>query len=339
MRTTHKPTTQPAKLRRAFTVTELMVAIGLMSLIILVLYSVFNQTQKAMRHNESQNDISEKSRAVLELVTRELEQMVASRASAQENLNISPAQLPEFTTTYTNPLDNSIQTNVLNDLFFLTRTATNWGAIGYRVLNSRDGVGTLIRFSPEPQHLLPSSNFFLKQFQTITTDSTSASNMHYVAEGLVHFKIIPVDQDGRRFSWNTTNLLLSSQNLLVLTNASPKRYTQPNRYTPPFVARTSTTGKIIKDTGFNGTTVTNLADANIIIGQLLDEGPESRATFRSNALPAYVQVEIGLLEPDVVRQYNQMVADSNPRAGSYVRARLNRTQLYRQLVTIRQFTP
>ena len=312
MRTHPEPTAQSSGLRRAFTVTELMVAVGLMSLIILVLYSVFNQTQRAMRHNETQNDISEKARAVMELVTREIEQVAASSASRQRNFLVGLAGLPAVPTVYTNPLDGSSRTNVLNELFFLTHTATNWGAIGYKVLNSADGVGTLMRFSPEPQHLLPGSNYFLSQFVAATNVTGSSSNLHYVAEGLVHFKITPTDKDGRRLGWDTTN-----------------------RNLPFLVARVRSDGKIIPE----GSSTTNLNAATVVVNEVLTGRPESSAIFLSNALPAYVQVEIGLLEPDVVRQYGQMVADSNPRAGAYVQARLSRTQLYRQIVTIRQISP
>ena len=47
-----------------FTVTELMVAVSLMSLIVFALYAMFNQTQKAMRANEAQVDSTERGRRV-----------------------------------------------------------------------------------------------------------------------------------------------------------------------------------------------------------------------------------------------------------------------------------
>src|SRR5690349_22708594 len=59
---------------RAFTVTELMLAVAIMGVIIFALYSVFNQTQKALRSTETQGDVAEKARAIVDIITRELEQ-------------------------------------------------------------------------------------------------------------------------------------------------------------------------------------------------------------------------------------------------------------------------
>src|SRR5262245_50423505 len=59
---------------RAFTVIELMLAVAIMGVIIYALFSVFNQTQRALRRSETNVDISQRARAVLEMIGRELEQ-------------------------------------------------------------------------------------------------------------------------------------------------------------------------------------------------------------------------------------------------------------------------
>src|SRR3954469_25483190 len=64
---------QPRQSGAGFTVVELMVAVSLMTLIVLALYAMFSQTQKALLSNEAQVDSAERGRGVLELVTRELE--------------------------------------------------------------------------------------------------------------------------------------------------------------------------------------------------------------------------------------------------------------------------
>src|ERR1044071_4532805 len=79
----------------AFTVTELMVAVSLMSLIVLALYAMFNQTQKALRANEAQVDSTERGRGVLELVSREFESArVGMRADATNLWLRSPGNVP-----------------------------------------------------------------------------------------------------------------------------------------------------------------------------------------------------------------------------------------------------
>src|ERR1043165_3270479 len=58
----------------AFTVTELMLAVSIMGVIIFALYSVFNQTQRALRSTQTQGDVAEKARAIVDIISRELEQ-------------------------------------------------------------------------------------------------------------------------------------------------------------------------------------------------------------------------------------------------------------------------
>ena len=63
---------------RAFTILELLVAVSVMTLIIYVLYALFNQTQMALRKNASQVDVNEGGRAAMEMIVRELSQMEVS---------------------------------------------------------------------------------------------------------------------------------------------------------------------------------------------------------------------------------------------------------------------
>src|SRR5437762_995495 len=58
----------------AFTVTELMLSVSIMGMIIFALYSVFNQTQRALRATQTQGDVSEKARAISDIISRELQQ-------------------------------------------------------------------------------------------------------------------------------------------------------------------------------------------------------------------------------------------------------------------------
>ena len=66
--------------RGAFTVVELLVAISVLSLIVLVLYGLFDQVQKALRSNVAQVDVLEGGRSAMLLMSGELEQMQAGNA-------------------------------------------------------------------------------------------------------------------------------------------------------------------------------------------------------------------------------------------------------------------
>src|SRR6266498_34426 len=73
---------------RAFTVVELMVAISVMMLIVLVLYGLFDQVQKALRGNVAQVDVLEGGRATMQLFSGEMEQMEAGTVPGSTNLFI-----------------------------------------------------------------------------------------------------------------------------------------------------------------------------------------------------------------------------------------------------------
>ena len=58
----------------AFTVIELMLAVAILGVIIFAFYSVFNETQRALRKSETSAVIGQKARAIVEILAGELEQ-------------------------------------------------------------------------------------------------------------------------------------------------------------------------------------------------------------------------------------------------------------------------
>ncbi|MEM3031896.1 MAG: prepilin-type N-terminal cleavage/methylation domain-containing protein [Nitrososphaerota archaeon] len=86
-----RPTPRPAQ--RAFTLTELMVAVGIMGLIVTALYSIFSTTQRALRANVSQTDVTEGGRFAMELITRDLRRLSAAGQTPETNflVTLSPA--------------------------------------------------------------------------------------------------------------------------------------------------------------------------------------------------------------------------------------------------------
>src|SRR5438046_7663581 len=79
---------------RAFTVVELLVAVSVLSLIVLVLYGLFDQVQRALRGNVAQVDVLEGGRSAMQLMAGELEQMDAGNLPASTNLYISLTAVP-----------------------------------------------------------------------------------------------------------------------------------------------------------------------------------------------------------------------------------------------------
>ena len=108
----------------AFTIAELMVAISILAVLVIALYSVFNITQKALRSNEAQVDIGDRGRAVIDMIARELEQAVPTRVGGETNM-FGGIGYPFWFPLPQGDLDaNSgsvMRTNTLPELFFLTR--------------------------------------------------------------------------------------------------------------------------------------------------------------------------------------------------------------------------
>src|SRR6059058_2230327 len=79
---------------RAFTIVELLVAISVLTLIVLVLYGLFDQVQKALRGNVAQVDVLEGGRATMQLFSGEMEQMGAGAVPGSTNLFIGLTAMP-----------------------------------------------------------------------------------------------------------------------------------------------------------------------------------------------------------------------------------------------------
>ncbi len=134
---------------RAFTVVELMVAISVMTLIVLVLYGLFDQTQRAMRGNVSQVDVLEGGRATMDMISRDLEQMRASNVPFATNLFL---QLSAPQTVQVLPGEDQARISAVQECFFLTKPGKYWEQFGYvvvphRHLNVLQPVGTLYRIA------------------------------------------------------------------------------------------------------------------------------------------------------------------------------------------------
>src|SRR2546429_8244883 len=79
---------------RAFTVVELLVAISVLTLIVLVLYGLFDQVQRALRGNVAQVDVLEGGRSAMQLMAGEMEQMEAGNVPTNVNLFVGLSAPP-----------------------------------------------------------------------------------------------------------------------------------------------------------------------------------------------------------------------------------------------------
>ena len=181
---------------RAVTILELMVAVSLISIIILVLYQMFDTTQTQMRKAVRDVDKFESGRAAADILQRDLSQMVVARSP----LGASAANFYAATNWSSGAFDmldasnNVVQANVLQDVFFLafdsTATPTNWLGVGYRVASSTNpttvavaGLGTLYRWSTN-------ANRFSTNFQSLfVSNLPPVVYFQRVVDNVVHFRV------------------------------------------------------------------------------------------------------------------------------------------------------
>jgi prepilin-type N-terminal cleavage/methylation domain-containing protein len=331
--------------RRAFTITELMVAVSLMSLIVLALYAMFNQTQRALRANEAQIDSNERGRGVLELVSREIESARVGNRPGVTNLfvTLSPwgKTLQGDLTVQTGPgaFNLTPRTNAFDSIFYMTKTEKAWRGVSYAVLQvSREdkdiervgplsgSMGTLVRYetpNAEWNYGFPTTNLFKHFVENRPRPGTksdawpAATNFSQIANGIVHFRLRPFDTTGRVLAFNSTNLDSHYHIYRMMANGSPLA----DQYmSPELRGDREATNK-----------------ASVILRQTLpNDATETSAAFRSNALPAYLELELGVLEPETMRQYSQMIKDGlNAQAETYLGKRIAKVQIYRKRIPLR----
>jgi hypothetical protein len=252
----------------AFSLIEVMVSMTLLSVIVIGLLVVFNHTTRALRAVNNMTDVAEGARATVSFVTRDFGAMAASGVSNTYNLYAYSWYWPP--TTLSLP-GGGFQSNVLDDVFFLTHENDRWSAIGYFIQRNQrsDGVGTLYRFDAETNGPFPHPNWFYEFRAAREGDA----NVHRITDGVVQFQITPFDARGRAYPIPT---------------------------------------------GTN--------DLSVKVDEVF---------FENRFLPAHVELEIGLMEPETVRKFNAINPMSTNAAQVFLLQQIGKMHLFRQRIAIR----
>jgi hypothetical protein len=190
---------------RGFSLVEIIVVVGLLSVIMIGLLMMFNQTQQAFRGSMTQVDVLESGRAATELIGRELEQITAGGGDSVNlymfNYSSLPQDLPPLA-----PIPNpDKRTNVLEEIFFLTRENQQWSGTAYHVSTNATNFGTLYRYTTN----CPVSRDPYDLFKGYTT--TPLSEWTRVMGGVVHFKLRAFT-NGVWVTWGNTNNVVVNAN-------------------------------------------------------------------------------------------------------------------------------
>ena len=259
---------------------ELLVAVSLLTLIVVALLAMFNQTQKAFRGGMAQTDIMENGRIAMQLLTREIQQIAPTRDPGAVNFMMwTPTPLafwnipqrPVVTSSMDLP-SNLSRDNHLQDITFVTRLNDEWMAVAYRISNAVDGAGALYRLTRTYTNGVNTdtlSNFCWAATVIPAPTDTAPVNtdFQFIADGVVHLAAYPF--------WT------------------------------------------------NGVALTN--------GMLFSGGLRGYA-FEENDLPAFVDLELGVLEQKTVAQFN---AKPKLNRVPWLKDQANRMHLFIQRIPIR----
>ena len=288
---------------RAFTVVELLVSISVLALIVLVLYGLFDQVQKALRGNVAQVDVMEGGRAGIRLLTTEMEQIKAGGVVNSTNLFIALSAVPSQQTTL-DPGTNRF--NVLDQVYFQSHFNKSWSGTGYRVLLlntngiatdvAEGGVGTLCRYSVQVNDAdfpnlpvrtgaagIPATNLFWQVMNSPLgkPPTLNLTNYQPVVDGVVHFRVLPYDSNG----------------LLITNNA-----------------------------------ITNIPSGFRVLSNAFGNDVEFSYSFTNQALPTYLDVQLGILDPHILERYKSYVAPDV--AANYLARQVGAVHLFQVRIPI-----
>lgn len=276
---------------RAFSLIEILMTVALLSVIILGLVAMFDQTRRAFTSSMTQVDVLEGGRATTAIIASDLEQLTPAYSSNVENFFLDvPAAYSPVTQPLTDPTEQ--RTNTLQELYFVTRNNQQWSIIGYRVDQNgiNNGLGTLYRYSlnniPVNGSISASLNPYSNLLSVVHdfTNTFPTNSFSRLIDGVVDFRVRAFDPNG--------NLIPGQTNFYGITAAS-------NSFTGEFFYY----------------------------------------RFMSNTIPAFVEVELGILETRTLQRYYSMTNANNTAANAFLANHAGQVHMFRQRIPIRAVDP
>jgi hypothetical protein len=312
----------------AFTLVEILVTVALMSFIILGLLMMFSQTQRAFMSSMTQVDVLEGGRDVTDMIVNDV-------------VNMTPSQLPNTLNFYAdtnelfpNPLvqglpgSTQVRSNLMQKFFFLTKNNVTWNAIGYQVMpdDANGLVGTLYRFSTTNMGPYASSSltFYLTNLSYANYNFSNLwawgfnTNANKLADGVVHFRV-------RVFATNGFPLTV------------PEGFNSQAGTAGLWPAYFKVSGVPL----FSG----HLPPTNQIPNAYaISHWPAFWPTepmgykFWSNAMPAEIEIELGVLESKLLKTY-QGLGNNYAIQAAYLSNHAANVHLFRQRIHLANVDP
>jgi hypothetical protein len=291
---------------------------------------MFHQVQRAFRSSMTQTDVMESGRAVMDMLVRDLEEMAPLQLpyySALDpnyySLNFMVGMTSDFGTPLLQDLPGTTgangpwRSNVVEQFYFTTKSNQTFMGTGYRVIadytntvtpSVQAGLGTLYRYT------ISTNKYWAGYLQTnYFIASRFTTNMHRIADGIVHLQLRVFDTNGAPMFANNTNSLA----FWTFTNAFLGGSLQPQVTTVPM----------------RNAFATN--DYFTYGPPIIPNQQYMEYWFYSNAVPAYIELEMGIVEPRTLEHYRAIAEADVGAARTYLAKHAANVHLFRQRIPIR----
>ncbi len=190
-----------SRIVNGFTLVEVMVVVVLLSLIILALMAVFNSTQAAFRASVTQAGVLEQGRATMDLMAGDLRVMSPSGGrfnitNGAVNFYAAVTRLAAPPSPLIQPMvgGSSVRTNVLENIFILSRGSENgapaWYGVGYAVATNEPpgSLYSLYRFYSETNIQSDPAGLFNAFYDAVYAGRWAS--MSHLMDGVVDLTVI-----------------------------------------------------------------------------------------------------------------------------------------------------
>ena len=299
------PITSANRERSAFSLVEVMVVVSLLSLIVLALMAVFSSTQRAFRAAVTQTDVLEGSRAAMELMASDLRAMTPSDGASNAAVNFV------VTNNYNNrnilpllvqslPGTTRSRSNLLQEVFILNHLNNGWWGVGYAIKTNSSG-------NPN----LPGNLYSLYRMQYPLPPGTNDPTFLFNSQVFRNFFVNPTN-GGSHLLDGVVHFVVRAYDLngVWLTNG----------YTAGQTNKLKT----------NAVSFYRLTSGGVRNG-------ECGVLMSSNAVPAAVELQLGVLE-DRTLQHAEALPTDTART-NYLWDKSGNVHLFRQRVTISNVDP
>jgi type II secretory pathway pseudopilin PulG len=291
--------------RWGMTLVEIMVAVGLLVVITTGLTLMFGQTQRAFKSSIAQVDVLEGSRAAFDLIVRDLEQITPVRYPGLTNIivNYSATVAPDVGVVPVGDLLPDKVTPVLQDVFFLSEHAGQrhgsvyWLSNSFGPLNGTkpSGIGTLY-FHQSEERGSARTNLTRERIDVRWTQAVASfPKTNYPSARIM---------DG----------VVHFRVRPYAANGEPYPFRRDPRASTPIYQPYP---EALTNRGF-ATRARTFPEAFY---------------FNSNSFPAFLEVELGVLEPQVVEQARAL--PTLTAVNSFLTNHAEKIHIFRQLVPLR----